>query len=79
MACPNYRFEGRAIDDGFVLALEPFAAMTDLVEIDAVLEKVGEGTVGERNGAVVFGDLSLSPLGNDAPAVEFGHQLAERL
>ncbi len=71
--------EGRAVNDGFVLALVPLAAMMNLTEIDAVLEKIGERTVSKGNGAVVFGDLSLSPLGNDAPAVQFGHQLAERL
>ncbi len=38
---PLNPFEGRAINDGFVLTLEPFAAMMDFAEIDAVLEKVG--------------------------------------
>ena len=59
-------FEGRAINDGFVLTLEPFAAMMDFAEIDAVLEKIGEGTIGEGNGAIVFGNFGVAPLGDDA-------------
>ena len=46
--------EGIAVDDGLVLAFEPFAAMADFAEIDAVFKKVGEGAVGEGNAAVVF-------------------------
>src|SRR6266478_8467602 len=76
---PLNPFEGRAIHDGFVLTLEPFAAMVDFAEIDAVFEKVGEGTVGEGNAPVVFGHLGVALLGDDAHAIEFGHQLAERL
>ncbi len=71
--------EGRAINDGFVLTLELFAAVVDFAEIDTILEKVGEGTVGEGNAPVVFGDLGAAPFRDDAPAIEFGHQLAERL
>ncbi len=62
-----------------MLTLEPFAAMMDFAEIDAVLEKVGEGTVGEGNAAQVLGNLGVAPLGDDASAIEFGHQLAKRL
>ena len=39
------------IDDGFVLAVEPFAAVVNLAEIDAVLQEVGEGTEAEGNAA----------------------------
>src|SRR5258705_12286325 len=76
---PLNPFDGRAINDGFVLTLEPFAAMMDFAEIDAVLEKVGEGTVGEGNAAQVLGNLGVAPLGDDASAIQFGHQLAKRL
>src|SRR6266404_2379495 len=76
---PLNPFEGRAINDGFVLTLEPFAAVMNLAKIDAVLEKVGEGTVGKGNAPVVFGHLGVAPLGDDATAIEFGHQLAKRL
>jgi uncharacterized protein (TIGR04141 family) len=61
--------EGRAIDDGFVLALKPLAAVVNLAEIDAVLQEIGEGTVGERNAPVVFGDLGAAPFGDDTPAI----------
>src|SRR5258706_2859294 len=44
------------IDNGFVFAFEPLAAMMNLAQIDAVLEKIGEGTIGEGNAAIVFGD-----------------------
>src|SRR6266853_6529435 len=49
------------IDNGFVFAFEPLAAMMNLAQIDAVLEKIGEGTIGEGNGAIVFGDLGVAP------------------
>src|SRR5258706_6045978 len=62
---PLNPFEGRAIHDGFVLTLEPFAAMMDFAEIDAVLEKVGEGTGGEGNAPVVFGHLGVALFGDD--------------
>ena len=35
--------EGGAIQNWLMLALEPFAAVMNLAEIDAVLQKVGEG------------------------------------
>lgn len=35
--------EGRAIDNGFMLALEPLAAVVNLAEIDAVLQEMGRG------------------------------------
>ena len=54
--------KGRAIDDGFVLTLKPFAAMMDFAEIDAVLEKVGEGTVGEGNAPLYLATLVLRCL-----------------
>ena len=71
--------EGRAIEDGFVLALEPLAAVVNLANIDAVLEEVGEGTVGKGNGSVVFRDFGVPSLGNNAPSVQIRDELAERL
>jgi hypothetical protein len=65
--------EGCAIDDAFVLALEPLATVMNLTEIDAVLEKIGERTIGESNAAVVFGNLGVAPFGDHAPAIEFGY------
>ena len=38
--------------------------------IDAVLEKIGEGTAGERNAAQVLDNLGVTPFGDDAPAIE---------
>src|ERR1700730_5209277 len=46
-------------------------------DVDAVLEEVGEGAVGEGNAALVFDGLDLAAFGDDFPAVEFGHQFAE--
>ena len=40
-----------------MLSLEPFAAVMDLAEVDPVLQEIGEGTVGEGNAALVFGDF----------------------
>src|SRR6476469_1421538 len=51
----------------------------DLTEIDAVLEKIGEGTIGEGDRTIEFGDLGFAPLGDDTPVIEFSHQLPERL
>src|SRR5215208_2543823 len=74
-----HALEGLPVDDGFVLALKPGIAVMNLTDIDPVLQKVGEGTVTKRNAAIVFGDFGVSPLGDDAPAVEIGHQFAEGL
>ena len=61
-----------------MLSLEPFAAVMDFADVDAVLQEIGEGTVGEGNAALIFCDLGIAALGDDASAVEFGDQLAER-
>ena len=53
--------------------------VTGLAEVDAVFQKVGEGTISEGNAAVVFGDLGIPPLGDDAPAVEIRDQFPEDL
>jgi hypothetical protein len=53
--------------------------MMNLTEIDAIFEEVSEGLISEGNAALVFGDLGVPPFGDDAPAVEFSHQLAEGL
>lgn len=52
--------------------------MVDLTEVDAILQKIGEGAVGEGDAALVLGDLRIAPLGDNAPAVELGDQFAER-
>ena len=70
--------KGGSVEDCRVLSLEPFAAMVGLAEVDAIFEEIGEGTVGEGNAALIFGDLGIASLGDDAPSVEFGNQLAER-
>jgi len=44
-----------------------------IADVDAVLQEVGEGTVGEGNATVVFGDLCVAPLGDDFPSIEFGY------
>ena len=41
--------EGWAIEDCFLLALEPFAAVMGFAGVDPVFEEIGEGTVGEGN------------------------------
>src|SRR4051794_35055670 len=71
--------EDLRVDDGFVLAFEPFAAVVNLTEIDPVLEKVGERTVSEGNAAVVLGNIGKTPFGDNAVAIEISHKLAEGL
>ena len=60
-----------------MFALEPFAAVADLSDVDAILQDVGKGTISEANAAPIFGDLSLATLGDNAVTVEVGNQLAE--
>ncbi|MCA6111587.1 hypothetical protein J6497_31100 [Bradyrhizobium sp. CNPSo 4026] len=45
-----------------VFTLEPFAAMMNLAEINAVFQEIGEGTVGEGNAAVEFRDLGVAAV-----------------
>ena len=71
--------KGRAIDNGVVFALEPLAAVVHLAEVDSVFEEVGEGTIGEGNATIVFGDPGIALLGDDAPAIEIRDQFAEGL
>ena len=60
-----------------MLALEPLAVVVNLAEIDAVFQEVGEGTVGEGNATIEFGDLGAAPFRDNAPSIEVGDQLAE--
>jgi hypothetical protein len=60
-----------------MLALEPFAAVMDFAEIDAVLQEIGEGAIGEGDTALVFLDLGVAALGDDLSLVEFGDQFVE--
>src|ERR1700738_5635879 len=62
-----------------MLAREPFVLVSGFADVDAVLQEVGEGTVGEGYPAVVFPDLGIPALGDDAPAVEILHQLPKTL
>ena len=73
-----HSLKGLLVHDRLVLAFEPLAAMMDLAEIDPVLEKVREGTVGEGNAAIVFGDLCIAALSDDAPLVQVSDQAAKR-
>jgi hypothetical protein len=67
-----------SVEDRRVLSLEPFAAMVDLAEVDAIFEEIGEGTVREWNAALIFGDLGSASLGDNASSVQFGDQPAKR-
>jgi hypothetical protein len=60
--------KGPAVNYGLVLSLEPFTAIVNLANIGAIFEEVGERTVGEGNSAVVFRDLCISPLSDNASA-----------
>ena len=53
-----------------MLSRIPFAIMMDLAEVDAVLQKMGEGTIGEGDAATKFRDLGVAPFGDDAALVE---------
>ena len=68
----------RAVNDRLMLSLEPFAGIMGFADIDAVLEEVGEGTIGERNAALKLRDFGIATLGHNLPAVEFTDELAER-
>ena len=70
--------EGWAVQDRFMLSLEPFAAVMSFANVDPILEEVGEGTVGEWNATLIFRDLGFAAFGDDFPAIEFGDELAER-
>jgi hypothetical protein len=74
-----HAIEHLSVQDGFVLAVEPFSAVVNLAEIDPVLQKIGERTISEGNAAVVLGNFGNTPFGDDAPAVEIGSEFAEGL
>ena len=61
-------FKGLSVDDGRVLAREPFVLVSGLADVEAVLQEVGEGTVSEGYPAVPFLDFGIAALGDDAPA-----------
>jgi hypothetical protein len=50
--------------------------VVNLANVDAVFQEIGEGPVGERDATVVFGDLGVPALGDDAAAVQLGDKLA---
>jgi hypothetical protein len=58
------------VDNGRVLAGKPLLLVTGLADVDPVLQKIGEGTIGERNSAVKFPHLGVPTLGDDAFVVE---------
>jgi hypothetical protein len=69
--------EGRSIEDRLLFSFEPFSVVMHLADVNSVLEKVGEGTIRERNAAVIFCDFRVTSLGNDFPAIQFSYKLAE--
>src|ERR1700726_3179855 len=71
--------EDLPVDNGRVFAGEPLLLVTGLADVDPVLQKIGKGTIGERNSAVKFPHLGIPALGNDALGVEIRHQLPETL
>src|SRR6476659_7006875 len=72
-----HTLEGWTVKNSFVLSLEPFAGVMGLADVDAVLQEVGEGAVGEGNPAPVFCNFGLAVFGDNLAAIQFGHQLAE--
>jgi hypothetical protein len=65
--------EGWAVEDRLMFSLEPFSVVMHLADVNAVLEKVGEGTISERNAALVSYNFCVPPLGDDFPAIEFSY------
>src|SRR5258705_3066200 len=61
----------------FMLPLEPFAGVMGLADVNAVLQEVGEGAVGEGYPAPEFCNFGLAAFGDNLAAIQFGHQLAE--
>ena len=62
-----------------MLTREPFVLVAGLADVDPVLQKIGKGTVSERNSAVEFPDFGVPALGDDALGVEIRHQFPETL
>jgi len=71
--------KGRAVDDSLVLAREPLAGVVNLAEINPVLEKVREETVGEGDATVILDYLGRTSLRDNTSPVEVRDQLAEGL
>src|ERR1700761_1929176 len=71
--------ERLTVKDRPMLAFEPLSIVMHFTNVDAVLQKVGEGAVGKGNATLVFCGLCVTSLGDDFSAIELGHQLAEGL
>ena len=71
------RIATEAVDDGLVLAGEPFPCVAHLADVDLVFEEIGQRTVGELNPAVVFLDFGIPSFGDDAFGVEVIDQLLD--
>jgi hypothetical protein len=54
--------ERLTVKDSLVLALEPLSAVMHFTDVDPVLQKVGEGTVGKGNASLVFCTLCVTCL-----------------
>jgi hypothetical protein len=65
------------VEDGPLFALEPFAGVMNLADVDTVLQEIGEWAVGEGDTAIIFGDRGVPALGDDATPVQFGNKFAE--
>ena len=67
------------VQDGRLFPFERFTSVMNLTNVDAVLQQIGEGTIGEGDAAAAFRDFSIASLGDDTPAVElFDEQQLDR-
>src|SRR5712671_2651810 len=60
-----HALEGWPVKDSFMLSLEPFAGVMSLADVNAVLQEVGEGAVGEGYPAPVFCNFGLAAFGDN--------------
>lgn len=51
--------------------------MLHLAKVNAILQDMGEGTIGERDAAAIFRYFDVTTFGDDAPTVEILDQPAE--
>jgi hypothetical protein len=58
------------VENRSVFARIPFAGVMHFPKINAVLQKMGEGSIGEGNAALILRDFGITCLGNNASAVE---------
>src|SRR6516165_430461 len=72
-----HRIEEITIEDSGMLSGEDLALKGDLADVEAIAQKVGEGTSGKWDASDASSGLESSHLSDDPPLSEVGHHAVE--